>query len=436
MRRIGRGALLVTSLVVAATMVGASFDTPVVTAVGGAPSARHVLYDGGSFYPRIIRLAHSGSADGTILVSVTTNIGNDGAGIIESSTDGGETFHQLATIRDPDAADGAGICCSSLFELPIRVGKLPAGTVLWADSVGYTAPPAHHTTRQRLWASYDHGATWQWLSDIAVAPNQYNTWEPSLEVDSDGSLVAFYSDETDKTRHDQKLVQVRSADGVTWTGYQETVVDDDWSVRPGMADTIQTPYGVYYLVYEVCNDDKVHLCEVYFRASPDGWNFGDPHDLGTEVRTANGRYPTHTPSVAWSPGPGPAGTILLVAEMLVNPDGSLAPDNGDVILTNDELADQPWQEIPAPIAISGVHNGGCKNFGSALLPSADGGSVLEVATDLDGSVCKTYYGTEPLPSTEDSGVGVAASPGIPGARCGSRCARSAGRRSSTRMPLR
>jgi hypothetical protein len=32
-----------------------------------------------------------------------------------------------------------------------------------------------------------------------------------------------------------------------------------------------------------------------------------------------------------------------------------------------------------------------------VLPSGDGSTVLDLATDLDGSVCKTYYASEPLP---------------------------------------
>jgi hypothetical protein len=46
--------------------------------------------------------------------------------------------------------------------------------------------------------------------------------------------------------------------------------------------------------------------------------------------------------------------------------------------------------------VADVNNTGCKNFSPALPPSPDGRSVLEVATDLGGPVCKTYYATGPL----------------------------------------
>jgi hypothetical protein len=360
-------------------------------AVAADQPVRHVLYDHGSFYPKVIRLA-----DGTLLASVTTNIGRDGVGIIEASTDGGGTFQQVAEIRDPTAANGGSVCCGSLYELPSRVGALPAGTVLWAATTGTGAPAGRRTARQRLWASQDDGLTWRFVSDIAVAPNHYNTWEPSLTVARDGRLVAFYSDETDKKHHDQKLVQVRSADAVHWTGYRETVVSDKWSVRPGMANVIRLPDHSWFMTYEVCNNDLVHLCAAYFRRSADGWNYGDPHNLGTSVRTVDGKFVRHTPFPVWSPGPGRAGTILLISEMIVNADGSIAPENGRAILANGNLGKGPWYEIPAPIAVADVHNANCKNFSPGLLPAADGSSLLEVDTDLDGRVCKTYYATEPL----------------------------------------
>jgi hypothetical protein len=226
-----------------------------------------------------------------------------------------------------------------------------------------------------------------------VSPNDINTWEPSLSVAADGRLVAFYSDETDKTHHDQKLVQVRSSDGLQWTDYRETVVSDVWPVRPGMINAIRLPDRGYFMTYEVCNNDKVHLCSAYFRRSADGWDYGDPRDLGTVILTADGKHGRHTPLPVWSPGPGRSGTILLITEMLVHNGGALAEGNGGTILANDNRGDGPWYEIPAPIMVSGVDNEGCRNFSPALLPAMDGRSVLEVTTDYDQGVCKTFYAT-------------------------------------------
>ncbi|WP_030825881.1 hypothetical protein [Streptomyces hygroscopicus] len=42
----------------------------------------------------------------------------------------------MGTIADPRSADGRGLCCATLFELPQQVGDMPAGTLLWAASFG------------------------------------------------------------------------------------------------------------------------------------------------------------------------------------------------------------------------------------------------------------------------------------------------------------
>lgn len=363
----------------------------------GSP-VRQALYPGGSSYPRLLRLAHSGSANGTILASIDAIQHGSGIGIIEASTDGGKSFHQLATIADPAAAGGAQSCCASLYELPSPIGTMPAGTVLWVDGTGYGLDSATRHVAIRLWASRDHGATWWYVSEIARAANPFPLWEPSLSVAADGQLVAFYSDETDKTGHDQKLVQARSADGMSWTDYTDTVVSDNWYVRPGMATVVRLPDGTYFMSYEVCNNDLVHNCASYYRTSGNGWDYGNPRDLGTVIRTAGGQYGRGTPDLAWSPGPGPDGTLLVISEMMADPDGSLAADDGTVVMANAAGGAGPWYTVPAPIPLPGANIERCRNFSSAVLAGQDGKSVLEAADDTDGAgVCRTFFATGVLP---------------------------------------
>ncbi|MBO0882514.1 MAG: hypothetical protein J2P17_19715, partial [Mycobacterium sp.] len=276
--------------------------------------SRQVLYPESSFYPRLIRLQHSKDANGTIVASVNTL---ESTGVILASTDSGRTFHQRGTIVDPITADvGARkLCCSTLMELPLAVGVLPAGTLLWADTVYFDILGVVRHIEQRLWASTDHGYGWQYVSSIESADTVYSltdwgphlpaAWEPSLSVAADGQLVAFYSDETDNLHHSQKLVQVRSPDAVHWVDQTDTVVSDVGDVRPGMANVIQLPDGSYFMTYEICNSDRIHQCLAYSRRSGDGWNYGDPRFFGTQIRTTDGDgYTQHTPYPAWSPGPG------------------------------------------------------------------------------------------------------------------------------------
>ncbi|MFG1792791.1 sialidase family protein [Nocardia sp. NPDC049149] len=396
------GALMIVALCALGSAPSATAE-PAISAV--APT-RQLLYPESSFYPRLIRLQHSGAANGTIVASVNT-LQQHGA--IMASTDGGKTFQQRGTVTDPMAAKGGQLCCSALFELPTAIGNLPAGTLLWADTVFFDLfEVVLRHVEQRLWASTDHGANWKFVSTIAESNSVYSptdwgpilpsAWEPSLSMAADGQLVALYSDETDNLRHSQKLVQVRSPDAVHWVNQSDTVVSDVRTVRPGMANVITLPDGTYFMSYEICNTDRIHQCLAYFRRSTDGWNYGDPRFLGTMVRTgADGGYTQHAPFPAWSPGPGPNGTILLSGQMVSSVDGTMTANTGRTILANDTLGEGRWYEIPAPVTIDDITDAPCKNYSSALLPAPDGNSVLEAATDLDGDgACLAYYASGPL----------------------------------------
>lgn len=89
-----------------------------------------LLRENVGLYPRVVQLGHNGPANGRILASVVTFENGDGLGAIHESTDGGETSTQVGTVADPDAADGQGFCCATLYKVPRRVGDTPAGTLL------------------------------------------------------------------------------------------------------------------------------------------------------------------------------------------------------------------------------------------------------------------------------------------------------------------
>lgn len=323
------------------------------TAVPAAAQTASLLYDGAGAYPRVIRLLHSGPFNGRLVASVNSNANGDGIGVILESRDAGRSFRQISTIVESDGTQGRGQCCGTLFELPRPLGAMPAGTLLWADTTGWEVSPGERRVTQRLWRSPDHGRTWIFLADVAVSPNQYNAWEPELSMAADGRLVMHWADESDKPNHDQKIVQARSWDGMNWTDQQDTVKNSDFFVRPGMPSVRQLPDGSYFMVYEVCNLHEP-LCSIYFRTSPDGWDYGDPLTVGVGVRTSDGKYPRHTPTIDVTG----SGMILLVSEMLVNADGSHASDNGAAVLVNDQRGAGPWREISSPVRTPGVNNEG------------------------------------------------------------------------------
>ncbi|MEV5539511.1 sialidase family protein [Saccharopolyspora shandongensis] len=362
-----------------------------------------LLRTGGSSYPRMVRLQHSGLADGRVLASMTTYVDRAGFAVIYESRDDGETFRQIGEIRDPEGADEKGMCCSTLYELPRQVGDMPAGTLLWAGTAGVGGDPEERRSSIRVWRSDDHGRTWSFLSTIVQAPVGPGVWEPEFTVSAQGDLVAFYSDDGDP-KHDQKMVQVRSADGRNWTDLRETLKNDKFTVRPGMSGVRQLPDGTYVMVYEVCNYDPVHICTVWMRTSADGWDFGDPSDLGTEIVSETGGQPLGTPTIAWAPGPGPNGRLLLAYQMLGGDNGGWAPGNGRTLMVNDNPSDlaRGWREIPSPVQISYNQGSVCRNFSPTVLPTSDGKSVIHIATDFEkyiGGPCEAFHATGPIDAT-------------------------------------
>ncbi|WP_263248894.1 sialidase family protein [Saccharopolyspora rosea] len=402
-------ALLV--MVVAAGTAGADAAPP---GAGAADVDKgRMVRQGGSSYPRLVRLQHSGAADGRVLASMTTYVNDAGFAVIYESTDDGASFHPLGEIHDPEGQNKKGMCCSTLYELPRQVGDMPAGTLLWAGTAGVGADPDQRRSSIRVWRSDDHGRTWNFLSTIVQAPVGPGVWEPEFTVSERGDLVAFYSDDGDP-KHDQKLVQVRSRDGRNWTDLRETVKNDKFRVRPGMSGVRWLPDGTYVMVYEVCNYDPVHICTVWMRTSRDGWDFGNPYDLGTEIVSDTGGQPLGTPTIAWAPGPGRNGRLLLAYQMLANHDGGWAPGNGRTLMVNDDPRNlaHGWREIPSPVQIKYNEGSVCRNFSPTTLPTRDGRSVIHMTTDFEyyvGGPCEAWFGTGPI----DGGSASAAHPAQP-----------------------
>lgn len=356
-----------------------------------------------SLYPRAIRLRHSGAANGRIIASVVTFTARGGEGAILESVDDGRTFQQVGSIPAAQQAGTQGLCCASIVELPTQVGDLPAGTLLWAGSVGQDAGPDRRMT-QRVWQSRDLGRTWSYLSTCAESPNARGMWEPELSVDSQGRLVCHFADETVGAEGSQRLARKVSTDGVTWSPAQETVASRPGAGRPGMPVVRRLPDGSYVMVYEICAMPGQYDCAIYLRRSADGWDWGDPSDPGTMLVAASGRYFTHTPTLAVIPRGDGGARLVLVGQLLQEPDGSIAAGNGATLMVNERDGDGPWREVAAPVAVPDAFNNYCPNYSSTLVPSTDGRSILEIATDYaeDGE-CKAYYATGRLGSAPIGG---------------------------------
>jgi hypothetical protein len=344
-----------------------------------------LLIDADAFYPRALQLA-----DGTILASVVSPqpSGRLGGTIVES-TDGGVTFTIVGRIDDARAA--GGLCCAGFYELPGPVGDLPAGTLLWSASVGGDTPAAPMSVP--IWQSRDRGRTWTYLSTAATAGrprSQGGLWEPEFSRLDDGTLVCHFSDETDPA-HSQKLVAVRTADGITWNQRRDTVALAASGGRPGMAVVRRPPAGEFVMSYETCGVDG---CTAHLRRSADGWDWGNPQDLGARPAALDGAHFRHAPTLAWVGAPG-SGRFLLVGQQVFVGTTETA-SSGGIILANTEGGHAPWYPIPAPVPVLDAYDNFCPNYSSSLLPLDGGMAILELASRWDGNRCRTYFARGPL----------------------------------------
>lgn len=346
-------------------------------------------------YPRVIRLVHNSdlSMNGLIVASFTVNFGGIREEDIYSSSDG-KTFTQRGVIHDSDFA--SGLCCGTLYELPSQVGSLAAGTLLWSGSVG--GQSSTQPMQLKIYKSADGGATWSYLSNCATTTNPRGVggglWEPEFEIASDGALVCIYSDET-QPDHSQLLQEVRSYDGINWQNATFAVASANPQDRPGMAVVTKLPDETYFMSYEVCGSKA---CSAFSRTSSNGWNWGDPTNMGTKIVTASGQWFEHAPTNVWAPSATSAnGTILLIGQMMYDASGSVSGGNGLTIFTNHSTdGNGIWSTMPAPIQVPTAYNNYCPNYSSSLLPSVDGTSVLEFASDYVGNTCTMFFNSGPI----------------------------------------
>lgn len=342
-----------------------------------AAAATGTHLEGSTLYPRLIRLHYAPPAlKGTLLAKTGNRL--------YRSTDEGRTFTYLASVGSAEGSKER--CCSTIYELPRKVGRLGAGTLLYSGSFFSGDVPAIE-----IYTSTDDGAHWKYLATpIKAGDKHHGLWEPEFTIAKDGSLVMFFSDETDPCCS-QTLAQMRTKDGVHWSAKQDTVASSSQKDRPGMAIVTRLPDHTYFMSYEICG--PVTHCQVYFRHSPDGWNFGNPADFGVKTVTASGQYFEHAPANIFDAA---SGQVLLVGQVLYEADGSVSAQNGRLLFTR-SLADgvKAWGTKVAPVAVPTAYDNYCPNYSSALMPVR--GGLLELATDYDAAhQCTSYFAILPF----------------------------------------
>ena len=232
-------------------------------------------------------------------------------GALLESTDGGESwkviFRPVDTIK-PDIWAGS---MAHIYELPAKVGKMPAGTLIYSSNTVNYDKYSHIS----MWISYDAGKTWKQSKNLIATGGGLGegVWEPVMFYDN-GYLYCFYSDDS-HPRYDQRIVYKRSKDGVKWEQAVPVCAFNEFSARPGMPVITKMGNGEYFLIYEYCNSyvGDTRGCFVYYKTTKDitNWNPSDPGTLLTAKVNGKDYMTLATPCCVWTPAGGPCGTLFV-----------------------------------------------------------------------------------------------------------------------------
>ena len=273
---------------------------------GEAPFGPVVVTDpgAGAAYARAVRLGGSRS-----WLATFQQFGAAGFPVFRSDDDG-RTWHKQGNVPSTSGTSGVWLQ-PSFYQLPMPFGGLPKGAVLFAgNDLGDFS-----STQIKLYVSLDGGATWRFLSTVAVGgpPNPNNggtpVWEPFLLLHR-GRLICYYSDQRDP-KYGQKLAHQTSSDLRTWGPVVNDVLGPDYDHRPGMTTVAQVRPDLWILTYENGNDTTGHPYGVHYRLAKDPELFVSAPDV--VLHDKDGYIPSAAPTVSWSDSGGPMGTIVVTA---------------------------------------------------------------------------------------------------------------------------
>jgi hypothetical protein len=333
----------------------------------------------GASYPRVIQLK-IGAQKGTLLATFARR----GPLMIFRSTDNGDTWQQFSEVPQLE-----GEPC--LYELPVKIGEFPAGTVMACGGSLPGKAPGQRSLDVAV--SKDGGKSWAYLSTIAtgglgrydpmdragLSRDQAPVFEPNLFADAQNRLVAYFSDERDKKNGYSQLLdhEVSTDGGKSWGPPVYDVAIPDGLSRPGMAIIARDGKGKFYMSYELVSAPGYALeprtNSTHLRTSMDGLNWGDVKSSGTLVQDRWRQFPNGTPYIVWSPWGGPDGTLLVTGRSVVRDEiGRI----GQGMFVNQHGGEGMWSLVETPIDYD-INGDG---YSQTMLPLGDGREILQLVS--------------------------------------------------------
>lgn len=357
---------------------------------GGTPA--------GTTYAKIIVLKENGSSNGTQLVTFDQLVLQNGVQVypIYRSTNDGATWTHVTDVN-PSATFPALTRTAQpfLFEVTQTTGNLTAGTILLA---GMVMPEDRSSSRLVVYKSTNQGTSWSYLSTIDTggpavydpSPTSTTTtvWEPSLAIDGNGGLVAYFSDERQKANGVLQAVSYRrSTDGgQTWGSLVNVSAPNNVSDRPGMITVTRLPDGRYLATFEVVNRPSrtKNTAPVYYKISADGLSWGSTTSIGSPVLLADGRGIGSSPYVTWVPSGGPKGMVVIASKWSLDGTGTI--DGGQNLYVNYNLGEGPWERLPMPVTYDATdtQGGNLSGFAQGIDSSVDGRTLYQ-ATNVENT---------------------------------------------------
>lgn len=271
-------------------------------------------WDRGVQYGRILVLNNQREEKNNVLLATHCELN---AGLTDNapgypiyrSSDNGKTWEVITRVTD--TLTGANSEWNpTLFELSKPCGKYPAGTIILAAC---SIDPEHNKESHiRLYFSLDGGYTFDQGVVVASAGGlEEGVWEPFLTQLDNGSLLCFYSDDSDP-KHAQTIVYKQSRNAKKWDDAVTVVASDIFEERPGMPVVTRLSDGSYFMVYELFDKADTEGNPIYFKRSDNGLDWGKASDIGEELSSKNGKKALGSaPYCNWTPVGSENGTLIV-----------------------------------------------------------------------------------------------------------------------------